>query len=679
VIEGNQIRYTAPTAAAAGVVCPGAAPTAVTFNYQVQDSSGQLAAGTVTVTIICPAPLIKLSAPYDQSNQTFKVDVVVESTVADVAAVDATFAYNSCLTEPDLPSDNALADDVTTTLPAASFLFQAQDTVVPNPGPGTIRIIAASTTSPASILAGPGATTSRTIATIQFRLKAATPPAPCTPNTGVNITPISFTDVNGVGLAVAGGDVDNIPVALNPALLNKAPTNITLSNNTVAENLPAFIGKFTTTDTDSGDNHRYTVMLTPGAVQPDPAASFMALTAPAFDELYILSNVRSGTYKIRVTTTDSYGATFTKDFDIVLTDVNKAPIARDDNAGGVPPAGIPVNGPTNINVLANDTDPNDFPAEGGCPGCSVVSVTNGAKGILVNQGTNVRYIPTDPKFNPTDSVGASFLDVFSYVMTDNDAPNALTASAKVTVTVGAEVYPPGHPLAGTVVKLGDCNGSGTVEAGDLTATGLEIFDGDGNLWYDIYKGSRTAFSPRGCNSNQDNVVDAGDISCTARKIFNANATCGAVVAAGASKATLEVASGLRGAAGSAVNVPVSLRNNGNVVDTAVFALAYDASKLSFNADDASAVSLSDGQLAMVNAVDGQVEIVVTGLSAADGAVATIRLTVKDGASGDAAISLADSSLGSEGGTVAVDTAGGAVQIGDAGSVSFRSLLPLVRK
>jgi hypothetical protein len=82
---------------------------------------------------------------------------------------------------------------------------------------------------------------------------------------------------------------------------------------------------------------------------------------------------------------------------------------------------------------------------------------------------------------------------------------------------------------------------------------------------------------------------------------------------------------------------------------------------------------------MVNAVDGRVEIVVTGLSATDGAVANINLSVKENASGDAAISLADSSLGSEGGTVAVDIADGAIQIGDAGSTNFRSLLPIIRK
>jgi hypothetical protein len=395
---------------------------------------------------------------------------------------------------------------------------------------------------------------------------------------------------------------------------------------------------------------------------------------PAFrDELNINGPALSGLYRIRITFTDKFGQQFAKNFDITVLDVNKAPKANDDGnpLSNPPGALITAAGPTNIPVLANDTDGNDFPADPTCVGCIVLSATNGSKGVVINQGANVRYIPSDPKYTGQD--------VFTYVMSDNDTPNALSAQAKVTVTVAAEVYPVGHPLAGQPVKLGDCNGSGTVEAGDLTATGLEIFDGDGNLWYDIYKGSRTAFSARGCNANQDNVLDAGDISCTARKIFNAAANCGAAMAASASKATLEVASGLRGAAGSTVSVPVSLRNNGNAVDTAVFALAYDASKLSFNADDASAVSLSDGQLAMVNAVDGRVEIVVTGLSAADGAVAIINLSVKENASGDAAISLADSSLGSEGGTVAVDIADGAIQIGDAGSTNFRSLLPIIRK
>jgi hypothetical protein len=72
-------------------------------------------------------------------------------------------------------------------------------------------------------------------------------------------------------------------------------------------------------------------------------------------------------------------------------------------------------------------------------------------------------------------------------------------------------------------KLGDCNGDGTVDAGDLSATVLEIFDGDGiqpvdtpniNPMTGVFAGNAV-----GCNPNQDDRVDAGDISCTVMIIF----------------------------------------------------------------------------------------------------------------------------------------------------------------
>jgi hypothetical protein len=72
-------------------------------------------------------------------------------------------------------------------------------------------------------------------------------------------------------------------------------------------------------------------------------------------------------------------------------------------------------------------------------------------------------------------------------------------------------------------QLGDCNGDGSVDAGDLSALVLEIFDGDGTLPADtpninpvtgVFGGNAV-----GCNPNQDYVVDAGDISCTVMIIF----------------------------------------------------------------------------------------------------------------------------------------------------------------
>jgi hypothetical protein len=127
-----------------------------------------------------------------------------------------------------------------------------------------------------------------------------------------------------------------------------------------------------------------------------------------------------------------------------------------------------------------------------------------------------------------------------------------------------------------------------------------------------------------------------------------------------------------------VKVPVLMRGNGNTADTAVFALTFDPAKFSFNAEAADAVSLSSGTLSLVNydAATGRVEIVVTGMTATDGEIAAIRLTASESASGDATLSLADSSLGSDGASVAVETADGAIQIGEA---AYRILIPFIAK
>jgi hypothetical protein len=76
---------------------------------------------------------------------------------------------------------------------------------------------------------------------------------------------------------------------------------------------------------------------------------------------------------------------------------------------------------------------------------------------------------------------------------------------------------------------GDCNGDGLVDAGDISALVLEIFDGDGNIPADT-PGGTFAGDPVGSDANEDGVVDAGDISCTVLLIFNGPGACGGGVA-----------------------------------------------------------------------------------------------------------------------------------------------------
>lgn len=133
---------------------------------------------------------------------------------------------------------------------------------------------------------------------------------------------------------------------------NEPPTDISLSNSSVAENEPisTTVGTFSTTDPDSGDSHTYSFAIGLGDDDNDSftIVSDTLKTAETFD--YETKN----TYNIRVQSDDGNGGTYTKPFTITVTDVNDPPVANDDpysvNEGDV----LTVIAPAG--VLANDID-----------------------------------------------------------------------------------------------------------------------------------------------------------------------------------------------------------------------------------------------------------------------------------------------------------------------------------
>lgn len=75
-----------------------------------------------------------------------------------------------------------------------------------------------------------------------------------------------------------------------------------------------------------------------------------------------------------------------------------------------------------------------------------------------------------------------------------------------------------------VVSAGDCNFDQQINAGDLSALGLELFDGDSNDPFAI-RGGAFPGEPGGCNANADTAVDAADVSCTVLLIFGGAGAC----------------------------------------------------------------------------------------------------------------------------------------------------------
>ncbi len=103
---------------------------------------------------------------------------------------------------------------------------------------------------------------------------------------------------------------------------NLAPTEITLSSNTIAENSPSgtVIGTFTTTDPNAGDTHTY-------AISGGDAASFSIQNGNELVSEEVFDFETQEFYSFNVTSTDQGGLSNTTTFTVIVQDVaeNSAP------------------------------------------------------------------------------------------------------------------------------------------------------------------------------------------------------------------------------------------------------------------------------------------------------------------------------------------------------------------
>ncbi|NER23393.1 MAG: DUF4347 domain-containing protein [Symploca sp. SIO1C2] len=119
----------------------------------------------------------------------------------------------------------------------------------------------------------------------------------------------------------AGGQSYQQALVVNVNDLNEAPTAVSLSNNTIDENVPAnsTVGTFTTTDTDIGDSFTYSLVA--GNGDTDNAAftivnnQLQINAAPDFES--------QASYNIRVQTTDSGGESYQQALVVNVNDLNE--------------------------------------------------------------------------------------------------------------------------------------------------------------------------------------------------------------------------------------------------------------------------------------------------------------------------------------------------------------------
>jgi hypothetical protein len=115
----------------------------------------------------------------------------------------------------------------------------------------------------------------------------------------------------------------DLTVTANFVLGNHAPTNITLSNNQVAENEPSgtLVGALTTTDLDAGDTHTYSFC---GGADD----ALFTITGDTLHTAAVFDFETKSSYSICIRTDDGNGGTFDKTFTITITDVDDNPVFK---------------------------------------------------------------------------------------------------------------------------------------------------------------------------------------------------------------------------------------------------------------------------------------------------------------------------------------------------------------
>jgi hypothetical protein len=127
-----------------------------------------------------------------------------------------------------------------------------------------------------------------------------------------------------VRVADAGGLAFEKPFTVTVSNVNEAPTNITLSSSSVAENgvVGTTVGTFNASDVDMGDSFTYT--LASGTGDTDNAS--FSLTVSTLKTAAVFNSKIKNSYSIRARVTDAGGLTFEKLFTITVANANMVPV-----------------------------------------------------------------------------------------------------------------------------------------------------------------------------------------------------------------------------------------------------------------------------------------------------------------------------------------------------------------
>eukprot|EP01136_Pigoraptor_vietnamica_P014679 Opistho-1_new@57081 len=211
--------------------------------------------------------------------------------------------------------------------------------------------------------------------------------------------------------------------------VNEAPTALSLSQTSIAENnaVNAVIGTFTTSDPDSGESFTYTLTVGPSAIGIGAGGTLIAKSVFDYET--------TKSYAITVSVTDKGGLSLSQAFTISVTNVNEAPTSltlsatsiAENNAAGA-----------TVAVLSS-TDPD----VGDTITYSLVSSTDSAQfsisGNLLKAAASFNFESKnayDVTLQATDALGLFFRAAVRITVTDvNEAPTNVVLNGGSTGSV----------------------------------------------------------------------------------------------------------------------------------------------------------------------------------------------------------------------------------------------------
>jgi hypothetical protein len=320
-------------------------------------------------------------------------------------AFDKTFTIS--VTDANEPPSVALANMITTLAEDTDTTspIKVADIIVTDDGTGTNTLSLSG--SDAAMFEINGS---------ELRLKAAAS-LDYESNPALNVT-IEVDDIT-----VGSTPDDTADLEISVTNVNEPPTDISLSNNSVAENQSSgtLVGILSTTDPDSGDTFTYT--LTDTLNYPDNDAFLIG--GASVDELQTAMSLdfeTKSSYSIRIRTDDNQGGAFDKTFSISVTDVNEPPSVALANT---------------ITTLAEDTDTTspikvaDIEIIDDAPGDNTLSLSGSDAAMFEINGSELRLkaaASLDYESNPALNVTVEVDDI-----TVGSTPDG-TADLEISVT-----------------------------------------------------------------------------------------------------------------------------------------------------------------------------------------------------------------------------------------------------